>query len=40
MKTQEQYVGCVRKLQLGTERQNLALASITGSVSLNACPTN
>ncbi|CAH1775058.1 unnamed protein product, partial [Owenia fusiformis] len=38
--TTKQYVGCIRNLKLNRKNQNLAIASTTGEVQVNSCPTN
>lgn len=39
IKTREQFVGCIRNLQLNSRVQNLAGGTFTGQVSTNSCPT-
>ena len=40
IRTNEQYVGCIRNLKLGDELQNLELGERYGDVNMNACPSN
>ncbi|KAL3219558.1 hypothetical protein MRX96_030316 [Rhipicephalus microplus] len=37
--TQEQYVGCIRYLQINGKLQSMAESTVHGNVQLNSCPT-
>ncbi|KAH7975823.1 hypothetical protein HPB52_005629 [Rhipicephalus sanguineus] len=37
--TQEQYVGCIRYLQINGKLQSMAESTVYGNVQLNSCPT-
>lgn len=39
VETKDQYVGCIRYLQINSKLQSLAESKVHGDIHLNSCPT-
>ena len=40
VQTQEQFVGCIRNLQLNDKPQPLFSGQVTGDIQIDSCPVN